>query len=532
MINHKALPSGNDFKGMPGADRMGDGKDTSSLTPLRATGRAVSVAALSGMLLCPHIAFAQSTQNGASGVVSANRSSATAADPADETDDAAVPLSNGAASQPQGDDQNETQTSAASATQAPSDETTGSILDEDMIRLNTREPSLDERLPPRKPERNISTEETPGIRIGTFVLRPTVSQSINTESTKDGNTKRKRAFLETDMDTTLTSDWALHQLTVTSTGAWQQNVSGEGEEQPSFRINGDLRLDLPRDTTAHITGGYRFYREDTDDPDAIAGADKQSNVQEFTAGGSIERDFGILRGTTALDLTRTVYSDAELANGTTVSQSDRNQTNGTLRGRIGYELSPALIPFIEATAGHTIYDEKVDSAGYARSGYTYGAKTGVQIDLGEKLRGEVGVGYEIGTFDDSRLSDIDAATIDANLLWSPLRGTDVDLNLQTSIQPSTTAGESGYVSHALTTTVAHQLRDNLVGTVLGGVTLRDYPSDSANSDETVYTTSAGLTWNINRYLDLTSTLGYELTSRKASADSQQWRAGIGLKLKR
>jgi hypothetical protein len=41
-----------------------------------------------------------------------------------------------------------------------------------------------------------------------------------------------------------------------------------------------------------------------------------------------------------------------------------------------------------------------------------------------------------------------------------------------------------------------------------------------------------LTWNINRYLDLTSTLGYELTSRKASADSQQWRAGIGLKLKR
>ena len=44
----------------------------------------------------------------------------TAGYPADETDDAAVPLSNGAASQPQGDDQNESQTSAASATQAPS----------------------------------------------------------------------------------------------------------------------------------------------------------------------------------------------------------------------------------------------------------------------------------------------------------------------------------------------------------------------------------------------------------------------------
>ncbi|TCB45105.1 hypothetical protein E0J20_30900, partial [Rhizobium leguminosarum bv. viciae] len=48
----------------------------------------------------------------------------------------------------------------------------------------------------------------------------------------------------------------------------------------------------------------------------------------------------------------------------------------------------------------------------------------------------------------------------------------------------------------------------------------------------VYTAATGLTWNINRYLDLTSTLGYELTTRKEGTDSQQWRAGVGLKLKR
>ncbi|MGO8506776.1 hypothetical protein AB9F35_36450, partial [Rhizobium leguminosarum] len=35
-----------------------------------------------------------------------------------------------------------------------------------------------------------------------------------------------------------------------------------------------------------------------------------------------------------------------------------------------------------------------------------------------------------------------------------------------------------------------------------------------------------------RYLDLTSTLGYELTTRKEGSESQQWRAGVGLKLKR
>ncbi|WSH64345.1 outer membrane beta-barrel protein [Rhizobium ruizarguesonis] len=513
---------------------MGQPKQTSSVTPLRAMSRAVSFAAFGCLLLSQTPAFAQSASsqpaNSRSAASQDNRTTYNTAPTAgfdDETDDTAAPAANG------------TTANADDAQQRPAlpdaqagDDITGSILDEDIRRLNTREAPLDETLPRRRAAESASTEETPGIPIGTFVLRPSVTQSINTETTKDGNTTQRRAFLETDAAATLTSDWGRHQLTVTSEGAWQKNVSGEGEEQPSFKINSDLRLDLPDDTTAHLIAGYNFYREDTDDPDAITNAAQQSDVQEFSAGASVQRDFGILRGTTALALTRSIYSDAKLSNGTTVSLSDRNQTAGTLRGRVGYELSPALIPFIEANIGRTVYDETQDSAGYERSGHSYGAKAGVEVDLGEKLKGEVGVGYEMADFEDSRLSSIDTATLDASLLWSPIRGTDVNLDLQTSIQPSTTAGESGYVSHALTTTVTHQLRDNLVGTMIGGVIWRDYPTDSTINDELVSTAATGLTWNINRYLDLTSTLGYELTTRKEGTDSQQWRAGVGLKLKR
>jgi hypothetical protein len=488
------------------------------------------VALAGGLFLAPERSVAQSAQTSTLANRAGQSSYIATPDAAgDETGDGAtVPSTATSADDAASANSNATRSSGADE---PSDETTGSILDEDIMRLNTREAPLDERRP-RKPDTNLSTEETPGIRIGTFVLRPTVTQSINTETQKDGGTKETRGFLETDMLTTLTSDWALHQLLITTEGAWQKNISGEGEEQPDFKINGDLRLDLPEETTAHLTGGYHFYRQDTDDPNAIQNADQQSDVQELNLGASIQRDFGILRGSSGIELTRSIYSDATLSDGTTVSLSDRNQTSGTLRGRIGYELSPALIPFIEANVGKTVYDETVDAEGYRRSGNSYGAKAGVEVDLGEKLRGEVGLGYEIGTFDDDRLSDIDAAVVDASVRWSPLRGTDIDFGLQTSLQPSTVAGESGYISRAMTTTITHQLRDNLVGTFLGGITLRDYPNDSSTSDETVYTTSAGLTWNINRYLDLTSTIGYELTSRKTGTDSQQWRAGVGLKLKR
>ncbi|RUM19058.1 hypothetical protein EFD56_12680 [Rhizobium phaseoli] len=505
---------------------MGHPNQTSSVTPLRAMSRAVSFAAFGCLLLGQTPAFAQSASQQPASATNTRTTNNAATGFDEETDVSTAPAANGAAATA-----DEAQQRPAIADPQTGDDITGSILDDDIRRLNTREAPIDETSRRRAAE-SASTAETPGIPLGTFVLRPSVTQSINTETTKDGDTRQRRAFLETDAAATLTSDWSRHQLSVTSEGAWQKNISGEGEEQPSFKINGDLRLDLPQDTVAHLTAGYNFYREDTDDPDAIANATQQSDVQEFSAGASVQRDFGILRGTTALALTRSIYSDATLANGTTVELSDRNQTTGTLRGRVGYELSPALIPFIEATIGRTLYDETRDSAGYERSGHSYGAKAGVEVDLGEKLKGEVGVGYERADFEDNRLSSIDTATLDASLLWSPIRGTDVNLDLQTSIQPTTTAGESGYVSHALTTTVTHQLRDNLVGTMIGGVTWRDYPSDSTINDELVYTAATGLTWNINRYLDLTSTLGYELTTRKEGTDSQQWRAGVGLKLKR
>lgn len=408
-------------------------------------------------------------------------------------------------------------------------QTTGSILDDDLRRLNTRETTVDGT----NVKQPLDRDDVQGIPLGTFTLRPSVTQTVNYErQTTGSSTDDDRSYLQTDLNGTLTSDWDRHSLTIKGDGIWQRNISGSGEEQPTIDIDADLRLDLPSDTTAHITAGYQFFREDTDDPNAIANATKQSAVNQFDGGLSLERDFGLLRGTTALALTRTVYSDATLSDGTQVSLSDRNETAGTWKNRIGYELSPAIIPFIEADLGRGIYDESRDSAGYARSTRAYGGKVGVEVDLGDKLKGELGIGYQHTEFDDSRLTSIDSPTIDGNVAWSPQRGTDVNIGLSTSVQPSTTAGDSGYVAYQLTSTVAHQLRDNLTAKLTGGTTWRDYPSSSVFGDETVYDVGTGLTWGLNRYFDLTGVLGYELTSRKAGDDTRQFTAGVGITAKR
>lgn len=386
------------------------------------------------------------------------------------------------------------------------------------------------------PEEGIEPGETAarrgdglGLRLGTFTLRPSVNQSINSETTRSGSSTSRRNYLATTLNGTLTSDWARHALTITGAGTFQKNISGTGQTEPNGRLDADLRLDLADQTVAHVLAGYAFERQDATDPNAIAGTVQQARVDRFSLGSTIERDFGILRGTAAITGTRSMYGSARFADGSSLSLSDRDRNAVEGRVRVGYELSPALIPFIEATLGRALYDDDVDRLGYARSSWSYGARTGVQLDLGEKLRGELGLGYAVVDYEDARLKSINAFTLDGTLFWSPQRGTDVDLGLRTTVQDSTTAGQSGWVDYQLSAGLSHLIRNDLTGRLTASTTLRDYPQTEAALN---WGLGAGVIWNINRYFDATANVAYEFTDNPGGTDSKQLRAGIGVTLRR
>ncbi len=155
-------------------------------------------------------------------------------------------------------------------------------------------------------------------------------------------------------------------------------------------------------------------------------------------------------------------------------------------------------------------------------------KAGTQLDLGEKLKGEAAIGYLRRGYDDSRLSAIDAMSLDGTLVWSPQRGTDVNLGLRTTIEDFAGGGRGGWVSRELTMGLTQQLRSDLVARLTAGLERRSYLT-SAIEDQTKYSAGAGLTWGINRYLDLTTDISYETTP---ATDDSTWRIGAGLTLKR
>lgn len=398
----------------------------------------------------------------------------------------------------------------------------------DFGRENLRETTLDDP----KALRTRRDADTDGVRLGTMVLRPSISEKLEHERSNTGGERTTRTFSETGLKGSLTSDWSRHELTISGEGYWQKNLAGDGATDPRASVNADLRLDLADDTVARIKGGYAFSREDSNDPNAVSGASVQSGVHQYSGGLSVEHDFGRLRGTIAADVTRWQYSDAELSDGSSLALDDRNRLSGELRGRVGYEISPALTPFIEVAIGRITYDEERDSAGYARSADTYGAKAGVAVDFGDKLKGELGLGYERQRFEDARLDDLSAVTVDGNVTWSPRQGSDVDLGLSTTIDPSTTAGLNGSVIYALNSAVKHELRSNLALRLSNSVKWTKYPDGTSSTDSLTYKTGAGLSWSINRYLELTTDIEYERTERDGSSGNDVLTTSIGLTAKR
>lgn len=399
---------------------------------------------------------------------------------------------------------------------------------ESLGRQNGRFENLDDVDTAAQPDR----DTVPGFMIGTLNLRPTLTQRIVRESVRGGGPETSRTYSETTLSGTLTSDWSRHQFDASGSGTWQENLSGTGTESPYANLDAALRLDLINDFAATLSGGYTYSQESRTDPNAIAGADTQSGIHEVRGSLGVQKSLGVLRGTTSVEVTRTMYGDATLASGDSISVDDRDTVGVDLTTRVGYAISPALLPFIEASIGRETYDQKIDSTGAERSSDTYAVRAGAEVDLGDKLSGEFAVGFLRRSLDDANLSDITGLTLDGDLAWSPQRGTTVGLGVATTVEAATTAGESGAVVYEFETSLSHQLHSAVVARLGASLDYRDYDSGSNRANQREYGATAGLTWSLNRYLDLEADASYEKTVEAGRTDEETTRIGLGLRLRR
>jgi hypothetical protein len=381
-----------------------------------------------------------------------------------------------------------------------------------------------------------SPDETPyaapGIRIGTFILRPTLQQGIEWTSNAQSTAGGSADFLSvTSLNLEAASDWSRHSASLSIDGAYRTSITGSGFSEFTGSADAKFGLDVGTDYRVNAGAGYSRGPEAATSPAVLTGTLGRALRQTLTASLGAEKHAGPLRAALTGDVIRNTYGASALSTGGTVSQADRNNTLYSARLRGGYEVSPALVPFVELEYGRRIHDRRLDSSGYARSASVYGARAGLQFDRGDKLNGELSAGWITENPDDSRLASISALSLDADINWSPMRGTIVSLNAGTEIEGSTTAGASGSVLYDASLGVTRELRANLTGMAALGAGWRRYAA-SSDRDLTL-NGQLSLTWWMNRYAGITGRASHErISSNVAGRDSQTTTVYLGLTLRR
>jgi hypothetical protein len=448
-------------------------------------------------------------------------------------------------------------TSAAAAPQAAEQgDVTGSVLRREQPGV----PQLSEEtpLPPNAATRRIDTEDiergaigpdaertggieargapadaspfaAQGMRVGSFVLRPSLEQGAEWSSNASGTSGGSSDILSsTTLRLGVESEWSRHALSLNTFGTYRRSLQGTGFSELTAGLDGSLRLDLGGGFVSTTELGYQRRPESAELAVTTVGRPLR---QTFSASTEMAKTIGpvLLSARAAAD--RNVYDDATLDTGGTVSQADRNNTLYALTLRGGYEVSPALQPFVEAEIGRRIHDARIDSGGFARSATRYGARAGLAFDRGEKFSGEVAAGFLTERPDDSRLSPVSGLTVDANLAWSPLRGTQVNFGATTEVEASALAGSAGALVYGVSLGATRELGARLTGSALLSAELRRF-AGTADADTKLGAT-ASLTWWMNRYAGIIGRVGHErLSSTVAGRGYGSTTVYLGLTLQR
>ena len=388
-----------------------------------------------------------------------------------------------------------------------------------------------------------------GLRLGTFIVRPTLEIGLSgTRSVSNSDAGGGAGFVENtsnsysssnSLNLQVNSDWSRHFVALNLNGSLPVGISGD-EDDPTLDASATLGLDLSALTSLSLTGGYGYR---TEDPQSAAyqaaidaGAPSLSGINEpatqrYSAQATLDHDFGGLTAQIDAAIERLEYGSARLSDGSTISQSDLNSTDFDIALRTGYALSGVLSPFVEVRYGQRITDEELDSAGLARSATNYQLRVGTEIDLDEKLSGEIAVGYGVEKYDDATLADVKGAIADIALTWSPLRGTDVSLDASTSFEPSGSDGVSGSLLYATELGLSHRLTSQLTGTAGVGASYETFEGSAA--DETTLNGYVGLAYNLNRYLALTGRIGHEqIFSQDIAERESTSNVFVGMRLQR
>jgi hypothetical protein len=325
------------------------------------------------------------------------------------------------------------------------------------------------------------------------------------------------------------SDWERHALVAdlrgSFTGYGNTFPPPEGTissapvdvDRPDFIGHVDGRLDITRATRLTAQARLRVATDNPGSPNVQAGLAKFPIYTTIGGTFGFDQNFNRLQVSGGATVDRTAYTDSKLTDGTSSSNDDRNFNQYGGVGRITYELTPGVKPFVEAQADNRVHDVKLDRNGFARDSTGGYVKAGTSFEFSRLLFGEVSIGYAVRDYVDTRLPRLDGLLTSASLTWTATPLTTAKFYSETQIAETTLPGTSGVLVRTYTFEVDHDFRRWL--TAVGKFTYGtlDYQGDDRH--DKIYTVSGDLIYKMTRNLWVKGTLRRDILDSNTPGSS-------------
>jgi hypothetical protein len=326
------------------------------------------------------------------------------------------------------------------------------------------------------------------------------------------------------------SDWERHALVADLRGSFTgygKNLTPNPDgtplsapldiDRPDFTGHVDGRLDVSRDT--HLLGQARL-RVSTDNPGS---PNVQAGLARYpvytTLGGTFgfDQNFNRLQVSGGATVDRTDYQWSKLTDGTSSSNNDRNFTQYGGVGRVSYDLTPGVKPFVEGEGDSRVHDLRLDRNGYARDSSGGYFKAGTSFEFSRLLTGEIAIGYAARDYVDPRLERLQGLLTSASLVWTATPLTTAKFFADTQIAETTLAGTSGVLVHTYTFEVDHDFRRWL--TAIGKFTYGTLDYQGDNRRDKTYSLSGDLIYKMTRNLWLKGTVSRNVLDSNVAGSS-------------
>jgi hypothetical protein len=354
-----------------------------------------------------------------------------------------------------------------------------------------------------------------GVRAGSFIIRPEVTQSFGYNSNATGTPHAKSsAVSETEASVAANSDWGRNSLGALLTVDSLNYLAQSSQNQTAWTASGGGTYDFGRDTLAVAASHQNLFESSNSINNTGLGEPLPFTLDDFRAsyttqfgrytftpniGYSLLR-FGNLPGVSRAGVIGVIGS----ASGSQSFQN-RNILVGGVTTR--YEFAPNRDAVLDIRGTNVNYiNPQANLFGPSRSGNAVTALAGIEYVSSAVWTYRVLVGYQQREFSSPQYKAHGAPIGEASVFWTPEPRDTVSFRFIRGIEDAADANTSGYVYTGTRLSWDHEYLRNVLLQVYGGFERAAYLQSP--DIQSIYEVGGSVTYLINRNVRLTGSYGY------------------------